>query len=342
MAVTVNRKKSPDARLLDVLIALSPLAVWSFVLYGTKALGLEIAGVLAAAAAHLAVSFFKKYALKKERRIFDLSPVITGLLISFTLPAGAPVWIPALGSFIAIAVKEAFGGMGKNPVNPALTGRVFLELVFGKYLTVVPVIAPDIDRSAIGSILENELPDVEIKNMFLGLMDGGLGETSALLILVSALFLILRGTVKIETPVAMIASAAAVSMIFAPDNVSYFRFTGAELLAGGLLLCSVFFVSDPVTTPQMFFGRLIFGALAGALAILCRLYIGYEGIYVIVFVLGLWTPLLDRLTRPSVFGGLKVPKAPENIGKETAPSVNTEADRPETLLSDESEKGENK
>jgi len=110
-------------------------------------------------------------------------------------------------------------------------------------------------------------------------------------------------------------------MIVAPENVSYFRFIGSELLTGGLLLSAVFFMTDPVTAPHVTVGRIIAAALAGALSVLCRIYIGYEGTYIIVLVLGLWTPLADRIFRPKAFGGLISPrkittvKAREGTGK---------------------------
>lgn len=321
MTFKATDKKSPDLLLLDLLIALSPLVVWSFILYGARALYIALSGALAASAAHILISLFKRYAMKKERRIFDLSPVITGLLISLTLPIGVPLHIPALGALFAIVLKELFGGMGRNPLNPALSGRVMLELAFRRKLAVVPAAVPGMDKAAIASLLDNELPDIEIKEMFFGLMDDGIGQMSALLIIISALFLLLRGAIRIETPVAFVAVSAAVSMMLAPDNVSYFRFTGAELLAGGLLFTAVYFASDPVTSPHMFFGRIIFGAAAGALTMLCRLYIGYEGVYIIVLVLGLWSPLLDRLIRPAVFGGLKAPKFSDEDEEEMRPGT---------------------
>ena len=297
--------RSPESRLLDVLVALSPVVVWSFVIYGKRALFIELISVMTACILNVGIQYASGRFRKIKRPLFDLSPVVTGLLLSLTLPIGVPIYVVIIGSASAIIIKEAFGGMGKNPVNPALAGRAVLEIFFRKSLAVVPVFNTAMEKSAIRSLLDNELPDMEVRDMFLGRMDAGLGEMSALLIMIGGLYLILRRTAKIETPLVFIVSAAVVSMLIAPENVSYYRFTGAELLGGGIMLSAFFFSSDPVTTPHVFVGRIIYAAICGALSVICRIYLGYEGVYMIVLIMGLWTPFADRFMRPSVFGGNK-------------------------------------
>ena len=297
--------KSPESRLLDVLIALSPVVVWSFFIYGKRAILIELISVVTACALHVGIQYALRRFKNSKRPLFDLSPAVTGLLLSLTLPIGVPIYVVIIGAGSAIIIKEAFGGMGKNPINPALAGRAVLELFFRKSLVVVPVFNTAMEKSAICSLLDNELPDMEIRDMFFGRMDAGLGEMSALLIMIGGLYLIVRRVAKIETPVFFLASALAVSMLVAPDNVSYFRFSGAELLGGGMMLSAFFFSADPVTTPHVSVGRMIFAAVCGALTVLCRIYLGYEGVYIIVLIMGLWTPFADRFMRPTVFGGNK-------------------------------------
>ena len=317
--------KSPESRLFDVLVALSPVVVWSFVIYGKRAILIELISVVTACALHVGIQYLLIRFRNSKRPLFDLGPAVTGLLLSLTLPIGVPIYVVIIGSASAIMIKEAFGGMGKNPINPALAGRAVLELFFRRSLEVVPVFNTAMEKTAIRSLLDNELPDMEIRDMFLGRMDAGIGEMSALLIIIGGLYLIVRRVSKIETPVVFILAAVAVSMLVAPDNVSYFRFTGAELLGGGLMLSAFFFSADPVTTPHVSVGRMVFAAVCGALTVLCRIYLGYEGVYIIVLVMGLWTPFADRFMRPSVFGGNKklvvANASPSEAAKIEMPSV---------------------
>jgi len=173
------------------------------------------------------------------------------------------------------------------------------------------------ERSALASVLENELPDVELFDMFKGLLDGGLGEISAMLIIAGGVYLILKRAVRIETPVSFLLAAALTAMLVSPGNLSYFRFMGAQLLTGGMMLSAFFFMSDPVTTPHVMSGRVIVGAIGGALAVLSRVYLGYEGVYIIVLVLGLWTPVVDRLLRPKPFGGIIARKKKTHAAQKT-------------------------
>ena len=325
--------KSPESRLFDVLVALSPVVVWSFVIYGKRAVLIELISVVTACVLHVGIQYALRSFRKIRRPLFDLSPAVTGLLLSLTLPIGVPVYVVIIGSASAIIIKEAFGGMGKNPINPALAGRAVLELFFRKSLVVVPVFNTAMEKSAIRSLLDNELPDMEILDMFFGRMDAGLGEMSALLIMIGGLYLIVRRVAKLETPIVFLASAAVVSMLISPDNVSYFRFTGAELLGGGIMLSAFFFSADPVTAPHIPLGRMVFAAVCGALSVLCRIYLGYEGVYIIVLVMGLWTPFADRFMRPAVFGGNKklviTNTPPTGSAKAETPSVGGAGDEEE-------------
>ena len=196
-------------------------------------------------------------------------------------------------------------------MNPALLGRFFISIVFKEQTIVEQLFDRAVDNTPIKALLENNIPETPTLDLFLGRADGNMGQISALLLILAAAFLIINKVITWQAPVAMLVSAGVLSVFIAPDNISYFHFTAGHLLGGGLIFAAVYFACDPVTTPHTSTGKLIFGAVVGALSVACRIYLGHEGLYLIMLLCGLWSPLIDRVLRPSVFGGIKYRKRKE-------------------------------
>jgi len=295
-----------------VLLALVPALAASLYFFGVRALALELVAVGAAVLTEAAIQKLRGVPIT----ISDGSAVITGLLLAFNLPVGVPLWLPAVGSVFAIAVaKQAFGGLGHNIFNPALAGRVF---VMHSWLTDMTSWSPPrtafysgIDAltyaTPLGAAKEavaEWLPrQVGAANMFWGNTGGCLGETSALALLIGALFLLIRGHIRWETPIAFIGTVAILSWFF-PAKAGSIRIDPLyHILGGGLLLGAFFMATDMVTTPMTAWGMLIFGLGCGLITIVIRLYGGFpEGVSYSILIMNAFTPLIDRITRPRIFG----------------------------------------
>ena len=293
-----------NRRYFLVLAALTPIVIWSYVIYGARALRLEGTALGVCLGIHLLSWLLSKFVFKREKMLFDLSFAITALLLSLSLPWNVRYPVLIGGCAVGMVMRELFGGLGKNPLNPALFGRAFIEIFFSEQTRVIPTFDRATQGSALSAILRNEIPELDMSEMLLGRMDGNLGEISALLIIISALFLIFSKVITWQTPVFVLLSATVVSVLLAPESISYLHYTAGHLLGGGLLFCSVFFCTDPVTTPRTFSGRILFGVLCGAIAVVSRIYLSYECVYLLILLMGLWSPFIDRMFRPGVFGGL--------------------------------------
>jgi electron transport complex protein RnfD len=292
--------------MLDVIIALCPafiLAVWVF---GPRAA--LVVGVCVAACV-LSEWVFQK-ALKRKNTIKDLSAAVTGMLLAFNLPATLPVWQAVFGSIIAvILVKQLFGGLGKNFANPAITARVVLFLAFSTEMTtwIVPgsvplLLPPDIVTGAtpLTAMMHGDLSHVPaVKDLFLGVHGGCLGETSELALLIGGLYLIARGVITWHAPVSFIAVVFGLTAALGASPVNH-------LFSGGLFLGAIFMATDYVTTPITRSGRAIFGLGAGLLTVIIRLYGSYpEGVSFAILFMNMLVPYINKLTAKKALGGLK-------------------------------------
>lgn len=306
MLVKIKKIFEANKMCVFVLITFIPLMLWSYVIYGTRALGLESAAIFSCLLFHILAWGVKTHILKRKGcMLFDLSPIVSAWLLAFTLPHNVSYFVLIIGCAAAIAVKELTGGFGKNILNPALAGRAFLQLVFPDSTSLMLSFETSSERSGLAAVLEGGIPERSLADMILGRVDGNLGEISVILIIIGGIFLIVNRVVNWRTPAAFLAGGALFSMLFAPDNTSYFYYILGQLFCGGMLFCALYFSSDPVTSPHTNTGRLIFGAVCGALAVIIRIFFSYEGTYLVVFFAALWVPLMDRFLRPGVFGGLK-------------------------------------
>jgi len=263
-----------------VLIALLPAFAWSVFYFGYRALTLTLISVISC----VMFEFLYQKIMRKPVRIGDLSAVVTGVLIAFNLPVNTPLWAPVIGgAFAIIIVKQLFGGIGKNIVNPAIAARIFLFLSFNFMAVFHDVnepklaaleINPDIIAGATPLVYLKDgtpPPSVSVLDMLLGQHGGSLGEVSALLLLAGGIYLIIRRVITWHIPVSFIGAVALISFL-APRGVDHIEFTISQVLTGGLILGAVFMATDYVTSPISRTGKLIFGAGCGLITIFIRYF----------------------------------------------------------------------
>ena len=284
--------------MLDVLIALLPAAFAGIYFFGLNAALLIAVTVLSS----VAFEYLMRKVLKRSNTISDLSAAVTGLLLALNLPPDLPVWMAIVGSLFAIViVKQLFGGLGQNFVNPALAARAFLLVSYGtKMTTWTQPLAAEVDvisyATPLGVLKEGgELPG--LLNMFLGRIGGSLGETSALALIIGGVYLLVRGVISWHIPVIYVGTVAVIALI-AGANPFYY------VLAGGLLLGAIFMATDYTTSPMTKKGVIIYALGCGALTMLFRLYTNMpEGVSYAILLMNVTVPLIDRYTKPKRFGG---------------------------------------
>ncbi len=308
---------SPDTTatvMFDVILALLPAFLWGVYVFGIRALAVMAVSVIACVGFEAAAQFL----LHRPVTIRDMSAVVTGLLLAMNLPVSVPLWMPVVGGFFAIVVvKQLFGGIGCNFVNPALAARVFLfswaseMTAFSadgeKVTSLAPVLAEgDIVASAtpLASLKAGQIPPETIIDMFLGQHAGCIGEVSALLLLAGGIFLLYQRVITWHIPVAYLGTVALMTFIFPQNAGMPVEFMLYELLAGGLMLGAFFMATDYATSPVTPVGRLIFGAGCGLLTVLIRYFGAYpEGVSFSILVMNLLVWYIDKATMPRRFGG---------------------------------------
>lgn len=292
--------------MLDVIIALVPSLVASYLVFGPRALVLTFVTVAAAVVAEAAA----RKVMKRTDSIADLSAVVTGLLLAFNLPPTLPYWMAALGAAVAVVVvKQMFGGLGSNFMNPALAARVLLVISFPTAMTrwtvlqgadAVATATPLAllkAATASGAVVPGSAGLPSYLDLLLGTHAGCVGEVSALALLVGAAYLLARRTIAPWAPLAFIGTVGLV-MWAAGQPPLY------HMLSGGLLLGAFFMATDYVTTPLTWNGRLAFGVGCGLLTALIRLAGGMEeGVSFAILLMNILTPHIDKWTRPVPMGG---------------------------------------
>lgn len=302
--------------MLDVLIALMPALLFSgCYFFGPRAF---LVTLVSAAGC---VGFEALFCLITRRRqtVDDLSAVVTGVLLAFTLPANVPYWAVLLGDFFAIVVvKQLFGGLGKNFLNPALAGRAFL-FSFPAVMSAFPAVrswegfAIDAQSAAtpMASLHAGSLPSVSLLEMFTGVRSGALGEVSAALLL-GGLYLLARRVIKLRIPLSFLGTVAVLSWCFPQGGNSSLDWTLYSLMGGGLLLAAFFMATDFTTSPVTFWGQVVYGVGCGALTVFLRTFGSYpEGVGFAVLVMNLLAWPIDQaaLTLRSVFRRRKEARA---------------------------------
>ena len=298
----VRAKDDTSRIMLYVIIALLPTTIFCIVNFGYKALIL----VLACVATCVLSEYVFEMIVHKKSTISDLSAVVTGLLLALNLPHTLPVWQAVLGSIFAIVVvKMLFGGLGQNFMNPALGGRVFLLVSFAATMTNFEF--DGVSGATPLQLLKNG-EAVDTFKMMIGNTAGTIGETSALCILIGAIFLILMGVIDLTIPGMYILSFVVFIILFGGHGLD-FSFIIAHLCGGGLMLGAFFMATDYVTSPITPLGKVVFGILLGLFTGLFRIFgNSAEGVSYAIIFCNLLVPLIEKFTVPTAFGVVKVKK----------------------------------
>ncbi|WP_442861806.1 RnfABCDGE type electron transport complex subunit D [Caproiciproducens sp. MSJ-32] len=292
--------------MLDVIIALIPAMIGSVYFFGISALKL----ILISVASSVLFEALIQKAFKREVTINDLSAVITGILIAFNLPANAPLWLPIIGSaFAIIIVKQFFGGLGSNFMNPALAARAMLLTSWPNHMSSFTGPRPDVITTATPltimktggtQLTGSELPS--LMDMFVGNIPGAIGETSALLLLIGAIYLIIRQVIDWRIPVFYIGTTFIMLILLGVES----EFLLYHILGGGLILGAFYMATDYASSPVTSKGRIIYGIGAGILTAIIRVKGGYpEGVSYSILLMNIATPIIEKITRPRVFGEVK-------------------------------------
>jgi len=300
--------------MLDVLVALFfPLCV-SIYFFGARSLTMTLCSVF------FCMLFEGLYCklLKKPVPLRDLSAPVTGVLLAFVLPVTVPYWILILGCFFAIViVKQLYGGLGKNFLNPALTARIVVLGVVGRAIYPEPLLGSDstpvwgsVDAVASATPLETlqtgAMPVLDadlFQNLFLGQIPGSIGEVSAAVLLLSGLYLIVRRVITPRIPIAFIGTVAALTFLFPRGGLPRLDFMLYNLLAGGLILGAIFMATDYTTSPVTKRGQWIFGIGCGALTVFFRYFAAMpEGVCYAILLMNTLVWVLDKTGQPGRFG----------------------------------------
>lgn len=282
--------------MLDVTLALLPATIAGIVIFGWKALLIVLVCVASAVAAEALFNLV----CRRKQTVGDLSAVVTGLLLALNLSTNVPLWQCVIGSVFAIVVvKGLFGGLGKNLVNPAITARVFMLLTFSAVAGgAMPVIA-DLTATAT-PLMAEEFPSV--LDLLLGVHGGAMGETCAIALLIGYVYLVARRVIKWYVPFAFVATVFVCYFFYTLDAVYALQ----QVLAGGLILGTVFMATDYVTTPANNLGRVVFCIGCGLITFAIRAFGAYpEGVSISILAMNLLTPVVEKLTTPKTLGGVK-------------------------------------
>jgi electron transport complex protein RnfD len=299
--------------MIDVIVALLPALAMGVAFFGWRALTLALVGVSSC----IAFEYLYAKFMKKTVRIGDFSAVATGLLLTLNLSAAVPYWMVVVGSFFAIVVvKQLFGGIGKNFMNPALAARVFLfswpaaMTTWPQPLSEIklpilsnPVLADVITTATpLASLKDGRLPDTSLFDMALGNIGGCIGEVSTFMLLMGGLYLIFRGVISPRIPASFLGTVALLTFIF-PKGPDPLLWVAYNLLSGGLMLGAIFMATDYSTSPVSGSGKIIFGVGCGALTIFMRYFGSYpEGVSFAILIMNTTVWFIDHKIMPRRFG----------------------------------------
>jgi len=303
----------------DVLIALTPAAVGGVYFFGLRALMVMLISVAGCVFFEWLCSKIMKFTCK----VYDLSAVVTGVLIAFVCPVTIPYWCVLIGDFFAIVVvKQLFGGIGRNLVNPALAARAFM---FSWPALMTAWVKPGFENSAkllaeapiqthldgltaatpLAAMKAGAMPEASLLDMLWGNIGGCIGETSVILLLIGFAYLLIRRVVNLRIPVSFIGTVAVLTVLF-PQGNDNLQWMLAQICSGGLMLGALFMATDYVTSPVTRLGQVVFGIGCGVLTVVIRYFGGYpEGVSYAILIMNCCVVLLDRIGRPKKFGTVK-------------------------------------
>lgn len=301
----VRNNSSTRRIMLDVCIALLPACIFGIVNFGMRALAVLVVSVITCVVSEYLFEYF----MHRPITVGDLSAVVTGLLLGMNMPHTIPLWIVMLGSvFAIIVVKQLFGGLGQNFMNPALAARCFLLISFAGRMTSFTY---DGVTGATPLALLKSGESVNVLSMFLGTTAGVIGETSTVAILVGALYLIIRKVITPLIPMVYLAVFSVFILLFGGHGFDM-TYLAAELCGGGLMLGAFFMATDYVTSPVNTVGRIIYGIILGILTGLFRIFgNSAEGVSYAILFSNILVPLIEKLTVPRAFGVVREKKSKE-------------------------------
>ncbi|HZK35319.1 MAG TPA: RnfABCDGE type electron transport complex subunit D [Bacillota bacterium] len=312
----ISSKGSVSRIMLDVVIALIPAGIASVYFFGLRTLWVISLAIISAVLTEALIQRFTK----KPVTINDFSAVVTGLLLAYNLPPTAPWWLPVIGSFIAIAlVKQVFGGLGSNFMNPALASRAILLAAWPVHMTTW--IIPNVDAvgtatpletldymtginttiSGATEVVSDPLPS--LFNSFIGNIGGTIGEISTLALLIGAIYLLTRHVISWHIPLTYIATTFILTSLLSGNGLEGGLY---HVILGGLILGAFYMATDYSSSPITAKGKIIMGIGCGVMTSVIRLYGGYpEGVSYSILLMNIATPLIDKFTRPRTFGEVK-------------------------------------
>jgi electron transport complex protein RnfD len=308
--------------MLDVIIALIPALVLSLLLFGFRSLAVIAVSVVSC----VVFEYLSRKVMKRNNTLGDLSAIVTGILLAFNLPSSMPLRMVVIGDAVAIiVVKQLFGGIGQNFVNPALVGRIVLMMSFPTYTNSFPTpfawrieeldavtsatplaqFAGNYSLNAATDVMNSaELPT--LAQMFFGIRGGCLGETCAAALIVGGLYLIVRRVITPTIPLVYVGTVAAAMCIAGSGNLSFVAY---QVLSGGLLLGAIFMATDYTTSPLGFKGKVIFAVGCGIITSLIRIFGSLpEGVSFSIIIMNILVPHIESLTASKPFGTLKEKK----------------------------------
>jgi len=290
----VRSKDSTQGLMTDVCIAMLPATAYGVFQFGLHALLVLIVTI---AACVLSEYVFEKI-MKKPITISDMSAVVTGMILALNCPANIPLWIPALGGIFAIiVVKQIYGGLGQNFMNPALAGRCFLLISFAGKMSSFTLDGWS-GATPLAQLKAGE--SVDLAAMFIGKIPGTIGEVSVIALLIGAAYMVYKKVITLRIPVTYIVTVAVFAFIFGQQDLTY---VAAHIFGGGLIFGAFFMATDYVTSPITPLGQIVFGILLGILTGLFRIFGGSaEGVSYAIILSNLMVPLIERFTLPKAFG----------------------------------------
>ena len=296
--------------MLLVIIALVPALCVSTYVFGPRVLLLTAVSMVAS----MCFEWLWNKMMKRRDTVCDLSAALTGMLIAFNVPSGLPIWILVLGDFVAIIViKQLFGGIGRNIVNPAITARIVLFISFATDLTTwtVPKMAADAASTAtpLGVLAEGNTTLLPSNmQMFLGFVGGSFGEISAIALLIGGIFLIWKKIISPIIPCCFIGTVFVFALVYyaATGEAEALRMAIFHVLAGGVMLGAIFMATDYVTSPLLPQGKVVFGIGCGVITMVIRLWGQYpEGVSFSILLMNCLTPLINTFFQKRMYGGKK-------------------------------------
>lgn len=294
----VRDKRTTSSIMADVLIALLPASLFGIYNFGARAAVILLISTLSAV-------FFEGLYQKlmgQKVTITDCSAAVTGLLLGMNLSHTVPMWMPVLGSaFAIIIVKQLFGGLGQNFMNPALAARCFLMISFAGQMTSFTYDGVT-GATPLSYVKSGDLSGISVKEMFLGNIAGTIGETCVWALLLGAAYLVIRGVIQLRIPVTYIVTVVIMVTLFGGHGVDL-TYIAAHVCGGGLILGAFFMATDYVSSPITVKGQYVYAVLLGILTAVFRLFGGTaEGVSYSIIICNLLVPLIEKVTMPTPFG----------------------------------------